>query len=186
MPEIWKDVPGCKGYQVSSLGRVRTLDRMVVGSDGREELHHGKILKPQRMKNRYLEVYVCVDGRRKHRTVHSLVAEAFLGERPDGTDVMHLNGDRSDNRVENLTYGPRAENLHSTYYYGGKQANGKLSLEDVEDIRRRLVRGESATAIARDYRVNISTICHVRDRKSFAWYEGGVGDVRNTCVALAQ
>ena len=170
MTEEWRDIPSAPGYQASSLGKVRTKDRMVLGRDGRSELHRGRVLKPQRMKNGYLEVYVCNGKKRKHRTVHSLVAEAFLGAKPEGLDVMHGNGDRSDNRAENLSYGSRSENLRSTYSYGGKQANGKLSLEDVDDIRLRLLRGQSCPEIAREYGVNPSAIYHIRDGKSFAWY----------------
>lgn len=184
--EEWRDIRGAPGYQVSDEGRVRTLDRYVLGRDGRSELHSGRVLKPQRMKNGYLEVYISLGGKRTHRTIHSLVAEAFLGERPKGFDVMHHNGCREDNRVSNLSYGSRSHNLHSTYSYGGKQANGKLSLEDVDDVRGRLRKGESVSDIARRYGVNISTICHVRDGKSFKWYEGGGADARSACGSLPQ
>ncbi len=138
------------------------------------------------MKNGYLEVYVCADGKRKHRTVHSLVADAFLGTRPEGYDVMHINGDRADNRVANLCYGSRSANLRSTYSYGGKQANGKLSLEDVDDIRARLGKGVGVPELAAEYRVHVSTIYHVRDRKSFAWYEGGGVVAQSTCASIPQ
>lgn len=174
MPEEkWVDVPGYPGYQVSDLGRVRTVDRRVLGKDGRSELHRGKVLKPQRLKNGYTEVYLCDGKSRKHRTVHSLVAQSFLGEKPTGHDVMHINGDRSDNRAENLKYGSRSENLRSTYDYGGRQANGKLSLEDVDIIRHRLSRGESPILIAQDFEVDSAAIYHIRNGTTFAWYEGG-------------
>ena len=186
MPEEWRDIPSAPGYQASSLGRVRSLDRMVLGRDGREELHRGKVLKPQSMRNGYVEVFIRDGKRRKHRTVHTLVAEAFIGERPKGADVMHLNGDRSDNRAVNLCYGTRSENLRQTYSYGGKQANGKLSLEDVDEVRLRLLRGESVSSIAASFDVNISTICHVRDGKSFAWYKGGENNSRNTRALIPQ
>lgn len=170
--ERWASIPGYDGYQVSDIGRVRTLDRRILGKDGRVELHRGKILKPQRLKNGYQEVYLCDGKSRRHRTVHSLVAGAFLGERPAGHDVLHLNGDRSDNRVENLRYGTRSENFHSTYDYGGKQATGKLSLEDVDEIRDRIEKGESCCSIAKDFSVDSAAIYHIRNGKTFAWYEG--------------
>lgn len=183
--EEWKDTE-YSGYQVSSAGRVRTKDRMIVGKDGRSELHRGRVLKQQRLKNGYCEVSVSIDGKRRHRTVHSLVAETFLGRRDGRQDVMHLNGDRSDNRVENLSFGTRAENLHSTYDYGGKQATGKLSLSDVDEIRGLLRKGEGVADIARLFKVCVSTIYHVRDGKSFAWYEGGESDARCACASLPQ
>ena len=184
--EVWRDIKDVPGYQVSDHGNVRTLDRNILGKDGRVEYHPGKQLKPQRLKNGYLEVYICADGKRIHRTIHNLVAGAFLGDRPKGYDVMHKNGVRTDNRAENLEYGTRSENLHSTYSYGGKQANGKLSLEDVCTIRHRLDTGESAYSIAKDYKVHPSTIYHVRDGKSFAWYEGGEPVARLSCSSIPQ
>jgi hypothetical protein len=64
-----------------------------------------------------------VDG--DHRTVHSLMAEAFIGPRPDGQEVRHLNGQPADNRIENLTYGSKSENAydsieHGTHFNAGK------------------------------------------------------------------
>ena len=175
--ERWLPVPGYLGlYEVSELGRVRSLDRLCLGKDGREEVHRGQILAPQKLKNGYLEVYLCRGAKREHRTVHSLVADAFLGPRPKGHDILHFDGNRENNSYTNLGYDTRAENLHSTYLYGGKQANGKLSLTDVDAIRSRLTAGESGYSIAKDYGVHPSAIYHIRDGKSFAWYKGGDND----------
>lgn len=167
--EIWRSIPGYEGaYEVSTRGRVRSKDRMCPGKNGRSEPHTGKLIKPQRLKSGYYEVSLCSHGKRTHRTIHSLVAEAFLGPRPSGHDVMHLNGDRSDNRLENLNYGTRSENLQSTYSYGGKSANGKLSKEDVINIKIRLRNGESIPSICADYNVHRAAIYHIRSGKTFA------------------
>lgn len=172
MPEEWRPVVGYEGlYEVSNMGRVRSLDRKLKGPCGTVETHRGQVLKEQALKNGYREVHVCRDGKRKHRTVHSLVAEAFLGERPDKHDILHLDGDRSNNAANNLRYDTRAENLHSTYAYGGKQANGKLSLGDVDSIRRELHSGCGARDIAKQFGVDSAAIYHIRDGKSFAWYK---------------
>lgn len=177
--EIWAPIPGYVGlYEVSNKGRVRSLDRLCLGSDGREELHPGKILTPTKLKNGYLDLRLCYGRKRKHRYVHSIVAEAFLGPRPKSHDVLHKDGNKENNDVSNLVYDTRAENLHSTYSYGGKQANGKLSLSDVDNIRERLEHGEAGSRIARDYSVHPSAIYHIRDGKSFAWYKGGVAYAR--------
>jgi len=182
--EVWRPVPEYEDlYEVSSHGRVRSLDRAVLGKDGRTETHHGKVLKPQKTRNGYLQVSLCRGAMRVHRTIHTLVAEAFYGKRPTGCDVMHIDGDRENNYLSNLRYDSRSENLRSTYNYGGKQANGKLSLEDVDDIRHRIEHGDSCPSIARDYNVHPSTIYHIRDGKAFAWYKGGERDAGNTCTA---
>jgi len=173
MPEVWKPISGYEGtYEVSDQGRVRSLDRTCLGKDGRQEFHRGKILKPQKMKNNYLEVSLSSAGARTHRTVHTLVAEAFLGPRPEGHDVAHMDGDRSHNCADNLFYLTREDNLHSTYAYGGKQANGKLSLADVDEIRHRIARGDSLVGIAKDFNVNSAAIYHIKNGTTFKWYRG--------------
>ena len=81
----------------------------------------GKIRKAQlNKKNKYMYVVLSL-GRRgnyKNATVHSLIASAFIGPRPEGVDVMHKNGDRVDNRAENLAYGTRSENNHDKEKHG--------------------------------------------------------------------
>lgn len=174
MGEIWAPIPGYLGlYEVSDKGRVRSLDRICLGKDGREERHPGKVLRPQKLKNGYLEVYLCRGKGKKHRTIHSLVAEVFIGQRPQGHDILHLDGNRENNEAENLAYDTRAENLHSTYSYGGKQSTGKLSLSDVDEIRDRLQKGDTCADIARAFQVTPRAIQHIRDRRNFAWYKGG-------------
>lgn len=173
MGEIWKPIPGYEGaYEVSDLGRVRSLDRECLGKDGRSEFHPGKILTPYAQKRGgYMDVSLRNGSSRKHRTVHSLVMEAFVGQRPEKCDVMHLNGDRTDNRLTNLQYGTRQENLNQTYEYGGKQAGGKLSILDVRLIRDRLRNGESPRAIARDFCVDNAAIYHIKNGTTFKWLQ---------------
>jgi hypothetical protein len=171
--EIWKPVLGYEGlYEVSNLGNVRSLDRLCEGRDGRLEIHWGKQLKPQTLYNGYLEVYLSdrTRGRnRKHRTVHSLVAEAFHGPRAGNQDIMHLDGNRANNRADNLCYGTRSENLVQTYQYGGRIANGKLTKEQASDVITRLMSGTSPTDLAREYGVNSAAIYHIKNKTTFKW-----------------
>jgi hypothetical protein len=103
----WFPIPGWEGmYEVSIYGEVRSLDRVTT--------------KGQRIKGQTLVLNVTMHGyrvvglyrgsRRTPRTVHSLVMEATHGPRPEGMEVLHGNGHRSDNRRANLTYGTRSEN----------------------------------------------------------------------------
>ena len=170
MPEVWKPLPGYEGsYEVSSHGRVRSLDRLCRGKDGRNELHRGKVLKPWVQKRGgYLAVSIRDGTATKRRTVHTLVAETFFGPRPKGMDVMHLDGNRSNNALENLKYGTRKENLNQTYEYGGKQAGGKLSKADVLDIKRRLRAGEHPINLAKEFGVHSAAVYHIRNGTTFA------------------
>lgn len=117
--EIWKDIPGHEGrYQVSNMGRVRSLaHRVRLVAHGKEtvRLSPGRVLKPGRQQSGYLSVAI---GKGNSRQVHQLVLEAFVGPRPAGCEVLHLNHKPADNRLENLRYGTRSENLRMDYAAG--------------------------------------------------------------------
>ena len=109
--ERWKPVVGYEGlYEVSSWGRVRSLDRVVIRSNGRSLTIRGKVLTPTPNSSGYPAVDLRGEGRRRMVTVHRLVAEAFLGPCPPGREVLHLDDDRSNPEVRNLRYGTRTEN----------------------------------------------------------------------------
>lgn len=99
--EIWKDVKGYEGiYQVSDLGRVRSLDRII--SDGRKL--KGKILKNCNDTHGYLFVVLSKNGKIKTIRVHKLVAITFLNHEPCGLDLVvdHIDNNKLNNKVSNL------------------------------------------------------------------------------------
>jgi HNH endonuclease/NUMOD4 motif len=105
--ETWRPVCGHPGYEVSDLGRVRSLDRVIHFPDGRSRRAPGVPLSPVADKLGYR--FVTLAGRR--RPVHQLVLEAFVGSRPDGYESLHGNDVPSDNRLTNLRWGTRADNV---------------------------------------------------------------------------
>lgn len=115
--EHWKDVPKYEGmYQVSNLGNVRSFRRS----------KEPKLLKPGRMPSGHLSVAL---GRHSSRCVHELVLLAFVGEKPHKHECRHLNGNPSDNRLENLKWGTRRENIldavaHGTWMTEGRKLGG--------------------------------------------------------------
>ena len=118
--EQWKPVYGYEGiYEVSSHGRVRSLDRVVTYSDGRVRHYKGKVLHATPKKRGGYPV-VCLYSQDKGqiRTVHSLVAETFIGPRPEGTEVCHNDGDPANSRLDNLRYGTSRENKLDTVRHG--------------------------------------------------------------------
>lgn len=106
--EIWKDIPNYEGYQVSNLGRVKSLERIDALGHRLKE----KILKPQLDRYGYYHVILCKNSIQKFYLVHRLVWIAFNGTIPEGLQVNHINEIKSDNRLSNLNLMTAKENLN--------------------------------------------------------------------------
>jgi hypothetical protein len=90
--------------------------------------------------DKYWFVVMCVDGIRYRKSLHSVVLETFVGPRPVGMQIRHLDGDSRNNHVANLRYGTAKENgedrrKHGTVARGSKNGNSKLSHDQVRMIR---------------------------------------------------
>lgn len=106
--EIWKDIKGFEGYQVSNLGRVKSLERIDARGNKRKE----KILKPQMLNNGYYRATLCKNSIIKKYLVHRLVWIAFNGQIPEGYEINHLDEVKSNNRLENLNLVTHKENIN--------------------------------------------------------------------------
>lgn len=103
MEEIWKDITNYEGlYQVSNLGRVKSLPRNTT---------KGRLLSPNSNGKGYLTVYLSKEGKKRRFYIHKLVATAFLQNQENLPEVDHVNGNRSDNRSSNLQWISHVENL---------------------------------------------------------------------------
>lgn len=110
-------------------------------------------LRPGTHQHGYLQVNLTVGKTTRHRTVHSLVLIAFVGPRPDGAVACHNNGDRADNRPENLRWDTQKNNLddtekHGTRCHGESHGASKLNASQVIEIRSLYAAGVSKHAIA--------------------------------------
>ena len=102
MNEVWKDVVGYEQYyEVSNQGRVRSKSRTVHGMNEWEM--EGRVLR-QANSGRYWQVYLCVNGKGKSKSVHRLVAEAFIPNPDNLPEVNHKDENRYNNHIDNLEW----------------------------------------------------------------------------------
>jgi hypothetical protein len=139
--ERWLPVVDFEGiYEVSDLGRVRSLDRM--RADGRAVIK-GRVLKQGKDKRDYVIVDLS-RGTSLTRRVHHLVLKAFVGPRPEGMHGCHNDGDKGNNIRENLRWDTRTNNeadkvRHGTSLRGERNHSAKFNDTDIErifDLRR--------------------------------------------------
>lgn len=162
--EIWKDVFGYIGsYQVSNFGRVKSLKRVTF--DGR--LLKERTLKLDSSNQNYYRVHLCKDS--KHRTllVHRLVAKAFISNFESKPEVNHIDGDKENNKVENLEWCTHKENhVHRAAVLrrgvGENNGSAKLNRGDVLSIRDSEL---SDAYLAKVYKVEANTINRIRNNK---------------------
>ena len=110
MTETWATVPGFDGYyEASDKGRIRSIDRFV-NRNGHKMHRIGQIMTPRTMPNGYQTVMLRKDGVAKRSYVHRVIAMTFLGT-PYGMEVNHINENKTDNRLSNLEWLTRSDNL---------------------------------------------------------------------------
>lgn len=109
--EIWKPVVGFEGlYEVSNLGRVRSLNRIVVDKNMRAVFHKGKVLSLRNNGGYYAVILTPKEGRRVNRTVHRLVGFAFIPNPENKPEIDHIDGNPRNNKVDNLHWVTHKEN----------------------------------------------------------------------------
>lgn len=122
--EKWKDVWGYEDYyQVSTLGRVRSKDR-VVRAGKAEYNKRGRILKQDKTTTGYLKVGLSVNGKRKEFKVHRLVANAFISNEFKKPYINHKDMDTKNNNVSNLEWCTQKENMQHYVNMTGKSVDG--------------------------------------------------------------
>ncbi len=159
--EQWKSVIGWEGiYDVSNEGRIR---RIAPGKKTRP----GRILKPHKRKNDgRLTVALSYHGKRFDGNLHSLVASTWIGPRPPGMEIDHIDGNPENNNIANLEYVTPQENMKRAYKlglvklkFGIEHYLAKLTIDQVRIIRSCTA---PSTLLARVFSVTPITIRQVR------------------------
>ena len=147
MQEMWKDIPGYSGkYQISNLGRVLSFKR-----------HTPRYLKPKTQPSTGKLCVQLSDGSSVTKCIHTLVAEAFIGPRPKGLVIRHLDGDKTNNKIDNLAYGTHKENIADAIKHGTHFGHNRRVLTD-DQVRLVRSRQEPLLVLAKRFGVSRHTL----------------------------
>lgn len=168
--EIWKNIKGYKGYQISTHGRVKSFRRDKI---------NGKLLKLSVHPTGYIYVTLYLGDKPKKHRVHRLVVLNFLEKVLNKNIVNHKDGNKDNNYVENLEWSTISENTQHAYdnnliknhLKGEEVFNSKLTEDIVRYIRKNYIKGSKEfgqRALGRKFGVTHATIQSVLNGKSWA------------------
>ncbi len=181
--ENWRPISGFPDYQVSDLGQVRSLPRICdrgyssMGSSGPLRVGGRELSgRPARRKDNDWYVVVCLRENKKrcYAYVHRLVLTAFVGPCPEGMEGCHNDGDRTNNKLENLRWDTRGNNIrdavrHGTWGHprpiGSAHPRARVTENDVIKIRAIPFRRGVNVSLAREYGVSVDLICGIRTKR---------------------
>ena len=171
-PERWRQVLGFEGlYEVSDMGRVRSLARRVKNAAGSESLLKERIMKASPLSKGHMHLALRKGGKSHWRLVHVLVLEAFVSPRPDGLHACHCNGISSDNRLVNLRWDTPKANMrdamiHGTGNQGFRNPRARLTREQIVAVRE--AKGSTAE-VAAAYGVCRETVRRIKKGLRWGW-----------------
>jgi hypothetical protein len=175
----YRDIDGFPGYRVGSDGSVwsRWAQRRRPGQ--RRGFEHvpaadWRRLKAIRQNTGYCTVGLSAGGKQRIVSVHRLVLTAFVGPCPPGMETRHLDGDRTNNHIGNLSWGTKKENgadrvRHGTAVRGERYPRAVLTEAVVREVRRRLAAGARQRDVADDMGVSRCQVSHIHTRRAWAW-----------------
>lgn len=168
--EIWKPIEGYKQYyHISSMGRVKALDRIVYGIGPRFQK---KRIMRQPISMSYLQIGVTINGKQKIFKTHRLVAVHFVKNDQNKPYINHINCDKLDNQHVNLEWVTHAENVKHAIENGliksGEDCPSSiLNSNQVLMIRKLRKSGLKLRELAEMFNIGTSNICHIVQKKTW-------------------
>lgn len=173
--ETWKSITGYERYQISSFGRVKSLEKQDKCPNGGEFVRREMIMKLS-TSNGYKRVGLLKNGKYKHFFVHRLVAQEFIPNPLGKIYVNHIDSVRDNNRVENLEWCTQKENVIHSHKMGrhpkrlGKDhPNSTLTKEQAIEIKKLISEGLMPTPISKIIGVNVGIIYNIKAGKSWKY-----------------
>lgn len=177
--EVWKPVVGWEGlYEVSNFGRIRSMPRTVIRSNGRRLTIAKKIISAPPNSRGYPSCSLWRNNKATPVAVHVVVARAFHGECPPGKEVRHLDGKKTNCRQSNLRYGTHSENnqdkiAHGTMARGEGNGKAKLTEALVIELRQRHAVGDiSYQKLGEEYGIPARTVAGAVGGDTWRWLHG--------------
>lgn len=173
MSEVWKDIVGYEGlYQISNESSVRRVAGVVTRILNGKEIQQRVSEKILSQNGTYPQVNLCRDGVREQCYIHHLVAESFLGPRPDGLQVCHEDGNPKNTHYSNLRYDTPKGNasdrhLHGTHAKGEYNPAAKYTAEMISHIKHDLL-SERQFKVAQDWNIPKSSVRAIAQGKRWA------------------
>lgn len=173
MKEIWKDIKGYEGlYQISNLGNVKSLEKIINDKKNRKYIKKERIMKPMINNSGYYELILKKEGKSKHYRVHRLVADAFIKNPKNFPIINHKDHNKLNNKFDNLEWCTQKYNVN--YDFDRKTFPKKVKIKQYDLNMNYIKTFNSMKEIETEYEVSRTTIrfcCLGRNKtcKGFIW-----------------
>jgi hypothetical protein len=173
--EIWKPVLGYEGfYEISSLGRVRSVKRTIIRKNGCPQTIRERMLKTDHDGSPYLHTSLSIGGAVKTKSVHALVAEAFIPNPMKLPEVNHKDTNKRNNSIKNLEWMTRSEQqIHARGFglgpenVGSRNGQSKFNEQSAAECRERFLMGESLRGLASSFGVHVEVVRSLVKRRTW-------------------